>query len=220
MDKILIIEDEVEINNVIKEYLISNGYSVTQAFDGAEGLLKFDESVRLVIVDVMMPVLDGFSFVGEIRKRSDVPVIMLTALSEEENVVKGYDLGVDEYVSKPFSPRILMKKVQAILKRDVTVEKSVLEKGILRMDTESMTVTLNNEILTLSKKEYELLYFFMLNENKVFTRDDLLDKVWGYDYFGEDRVVDSSIKRLRKKLNGCDYIKTVFGVGYKFEVRV
>lgn len=216
--KILIVEDELEINNILKEYLIENNYSVEQAFDGAEALLKFDSSFDLLIVDVMMPVLDGFSFVKEIRKRSSVPVIMLTALSDEENVIKGYDLGVDEYVSKPFSPRIIVKKVEAMLRRDYKSDTTEIEKGVLTLNKEAMEIRLLDELLSLSKQEFELLSFFMQNERVVYNREQLLDQVWGYDYYGEDRVVDSSIKRLRKKLKDCDYIKTVFGVGYKFEV--
>lgn len=216
--KILIIEDELEINNILKEYLTEYGYEIEQAFDGAEALLKFDSSFDLLIVDVMMPVLDGFSFMKEIRKSSSVPVIMLTALGDEENTIKGYDLGVDEYVSKPFSPRVIVKKVEAMLRRDFKADVSLVKRGILSLNKESMEIKLNGDVLSLSRQEFELLSFFMNHEKVVFNREQLLDQVWGYDYYGEDRVVDSSIKRLRKKLSNCDYIKTVFGVGYKFEV--
>ncbi len=216
--RILVVEDELQINNVIKEYLIENNFEVVQAFDGAEALLKFNTSFDLLIVDVMMPILDGFSFVQKIREQSNIPIIMLTALSDEENTIKGYDLGVDEYVSKPFSPRVIVKKVKAILKREVQVGSSIVEKGVLTLNSDSMEIYLRGEKLTLSKQEYELLSFFIQNERVAYNRAQLLDKIWGYSYFGEDRVVDSSIKRLRKKLVGCDYIKTVFGTGYKFEV--
>jgi len=217
---ILIIEDERELNNVLYEYLTNEGYNVSQAFDGIEGLLKFNHTINLIIVDVMMPRLDGYGVLSEIRKKSNVPVLMLTALSEEENIIKGYDFGVDEYVTKPFSPKIIVKKVNAILNRQLHEEPTqIIQKGVLKIDLEKMEVCVREERVNLTKKEFDLLHILAENENKVFSRDKLLNKVWGYDYFGEDRVVDTCVKRLRKKLNEAkDYVKTVFGVGYKFEV--
>jgi len=217
---ILIIEDERELNNVLYEYLTNEGYNVSQAFDGIEGLLKFNHTINLIIVDVMMPRLDGYGVLSEIRKKSNVPVLMLTALSEEENIIKGYDFGVDEYVTKPFSPKIIVKKVNAILNRQLHEEPTqIIQKGVLKIDLEKMEVCVREERVNLTKKEFDLLHILAENENKVFSRDKLLNKVWGYDYFGEDRVVDTCVKRLRKKLNEAkDYFKTVFGVGYKFEV--
>jgi len=218
--KILIIEDEKEINNVLYEYLISSGYEVSQAFDGLEGLMKFDNQIDLVICDVMMPRLNGYGVVEEIRKKSNVSIIMLTALSEEEDILKGYDLGVDEYVSKPFSPKIIVKKVEAILSRQESKRsKSTISKGIISIEIKTMKTVIDENIVSLSKKEFELLQLFMENDEIVFNRDTLLNKIWGYDYFGDDRVVDTCIKRLRKKISPANnYIKTVFGVGYKFEV--
>lgn len=220
MKNILIIEDEIMINNVITEYLVENGYNVVQSFDGAEGLLKYHDDIDLIIVDVMMPILDGFTFTKEIRKKANVPIIMLTALDDECDVIKGYDYGVDEYVSKPFSPKIIVKKVEAILKRQIKKQTDkVITRGCLELSPSSMTTKVNMKDVILSKKEFELLLFLIDNERNVFSRDQLLDKVWGYDYFGDDRVVDSCIKRLRKKISPANaYIKTVFGVGYKFEV--
>jgi len=220
VSKILIIEDEKTINDVISEYLKDAGYEVTQAYDGIEGLTKFESSFSLIICDVMMPRLDGYSVVEEIKRKSDVPILMLTALNTEDDVLRGYDLGVDEYVSKPFSPKIIVKKVNAILSRKLPpLKHDFFNKGILNINVKLMKVKVNEEIKTLSKKEFELLLLFVENEGLVFNRDQLLNKIWGYDYYGADRVVDTCIKRLRKKISPAnEYIKTVFGVGYKFEV--
>ena len=218
--KILLIEDEVTINDVLKEYLEDSGYTCIQSYDGLDGLMKFNPDFSLIICDVMMPKLDGYAVVEEVRKKSDIPVIMLTALSNEEDVLKGYELGVDEYVSKPFSPKIIVKKVEAILSRHKQSKtKETLEKGRITISFTSRTVAVNNEIIKVSKKEFDLLELFILNEGIVYTRDTLLNHIWGYDYFGDDRVVDTAIKRLRKKLKeASSYIKTEHGVGYKFEV--
>lgn len=218
--KILVIEDEKSINDILYEYLLESGYEVLQAYDGFEGLKKFNPSIDLIICDVMMPKLDGYGVVEEIRETSFVPIIMLTALSQEEDVLRGYDLGVDEYVSKPFSPKIIVKKVQSILKRQVReTDNTQLKEGIISINVLEMRVLIEEKEIKLSKKEFELLLLFIENKGIVFSRDTLLNKIWGYDYFGEERVVDTCIKRLRKKLsNANNYIVTVFGVGYKFEV--
>lgn len=218
--KILLIEDERTINDVLKEYLVSAGYECVQAFDGLDGLMKFNPGFSLIICDVMMPKLDGYKVVEEIRENSDIPIIMLTALSEEDNILKGYELGVDEYVSKPFSPKIIVKKVQAILNR---INQEVLEEDIIRgmitLSSTKRSVLVNAEKVKMSKKEFDLLHLFLTNEGMVFSRDHLLNHIWGYDYFGDDRVVDTAIKRLRKKLcEASKYIQTERGVGYKFEV--
>ena len=217
---ILIVEDEPTINDVLKEYLESNNYKCIQAYDGLDALTKYNSDISLIICDVMMPKLDGYGVVEEIRKQSDVAIIMLTALSDEQDILKGYDLGVDEYVSKPFSPRIIIKKVNAILSRGKESKPaSNYEKGLLKVNRASRNVQVNNETIKLSKKEFDLLDIFITNEGNVFTRDSLLNHIWGYDYFGDDRVVDTAIKRLRKKLKEASkYIKTEHGVGYKFEV--
>lgn len=221
-NRILIIEDSMDINDVLAEYLNASGYDTVQAFDGIEGVAKFNEGISLIICDVMMPNLDGYSVVEKIRKISDVPIIMLTALTDEEDVLKGYDLGVDEYVSKPFSPRIFAKKVEAILARNVrTTDKQVIHKGVMSISFPHRSVYVNDETIKLSKKEFELVGLFIENEGIVFSRNSLLDHIWGYDYFGNDRVVDTAIKRLRKKLKEAgEYIITEHGVGYKFEVHV
>lgn len=219
--RILIVEDEPTINDVLKEYLIESGYECIQAFDGLDGLAKFNESISLIICDVMMPKLNGFELIEEIRKQSNVAIIMLTALNTEDDVLKGYDLGVDEFVSKPFSPRIIVRKVEAILNRNSTKSQTeVITKGMIEMNTFAYKVRIDNIDINLSKKEFELLKLFLENENIVFTRDSLLNHIWGHDYFGDDRVVDTAIKRLRKRLlDASIYIKTKHGVGYKFEVR-
>ncbi len=218
--KILLIEDEVTINDVLKEYLENSGYTCVQSFDGLDGLMKFNPDFSLIICDVMMPKLDGYTVVEEVRKKSDIPVIMLTALSNEEDIIKGYDLGVDEYVSKPFSPKIIVKKVDAILSRQMKTQlKETVNIGEITISFTSRTVAVKDELVKLSKKEFDLLELFTTNEGVVYTRDTLLNHIWGYDYFGDDRVVDTAIKRLRKKLKSASsYIKTEHGVGYKFEV--
>ena len=218
--KILIIEDERTINDVLKEYLINAGYTVEQAYDGLDGLMKFNPGFSMVICDVMMPKLNGYGVVEEIRANSEVPIIMLTALSEEDDILRGYELGVDEYVSKPFSPKIIVKKVNAILNRSNTVpQENEIIKGLIDINVLNRSVLINKEKIKLSKKEFDLLLLFVRNEGMVFSRDHLLNHIWGYDYFGDDRVVDTAIKRLRKKLlDASSYIQTERGVGYKFEV--
>ena len=205
---------------VVSQYLQDSGFTTTSAYDGIEGIMNYSSDIDLIICDVMMPRMDGYQVVEEVRKNSEVPIIMLTALSEEDDVLKGYDLGVDEYVSKPFSPKIIVKKVHAILNRhQQQASQEIIHKGGICLDQPRMSVSINNNTVSLSKKEYELLALFMDNESIVFTRDNLLNKLWGYDYFGDDRVVDTCIKRLRKKISPAHkHIKTVFGTGYKFEV--
>lgn len=219
--RILIIEDEPTINEVIKEYLVEAGFECIQAFDGLDGLMKFNKRISLIICDVMMPKLNGFDVVKEIRKQSDVSIIMLTALNSEDDVLSGYDLGVDEFVSKPFSPKIIVRKVEAILNRkQINTQSDFVQKGIIEMSVSSFSVSINHLDVVLSKKEFELLKLFLENEGIVFTRDSLLNHIWGFDYFGDDRVVDTAIKRLRKRLlEASIYIKTIHGVGYKFEVK-
>ncbi len=219
--RILIVEDEPTINDVLKEYLTEYGYDCIQAFDGLDGLAKFNESISLIICDVMMPKLNGFELIEEIRKQSDVAIIMLTALNSDEDILKGYDLGVDEFVSKPFSPKIIVRKVKAILGRNsIKSQTELITKGMIEMNTFAFKVRIDNIDINLSKKEFELLKLFLENENIVFTRDSLLNHIWGHDYFGDDRVVDTAIKRLRKRLlEASIYIKTKHGVGYKFEVK-
>ena len=219
--RILIADDNQANSELLEAYLAQLDCELEFAVDGQDTLDKvasFEPDV--ILLDVMMPKLDGYKVVEEIRSKSDVPIIMLTALSNEEDVLKGYDLGVDEYVSKPFSPKIIVRKVNAILSRNTKSKtQEVLHKGVLTISFTSRTVAVNNDLVKLSKKEFDLLELFATNEGIVYTRDTLLNHIWGYDYFGDDRVVDTAIKRLRKKLHESSrYIKTEHGVGYKFEV--
>jgi len=216
---ILVVEDEKTINDVLSEYLLHSGYITIQAFDGLEGLMKFNKDVSLIILDIMIPKLNGFEVLKEIRKKSDIPALILSSLGDEENILKGYDLGVDEYISKPFSPKIIVKKVDAIFHRYHQTNPKIIQKGTLQILTESRDVFVQDVKINLTKKEYDILLLMAENEKSVFSRDALLNRIWGYDYYGADRVVDSCVKRLRKKMLSTNtYIKTVFGVGYKFEV--
>ena len=217
MEKILIIEDELDIQELLKNYLEEEGYETEQALDGIEGIGKFrKENFDLILLDVMLPKVDGFGVLEIIRQESDVPVIMLTALDDEAYQMKGYDLKVDEYVTKPFSINLLLKKIEAVLRR---YGKSMKKDGIfsyrkLKLNSESYQAWMENEELSLTQKEFELLREFLLNQGRVLTRGQLLDAVWGMDYFGEERIVDTHIKNIRRKMKE-DYIETIRGVGYR-----
>ena len=217
MERILIIEDEPDIQELLKNYLEEEGYETEQALDGIEGIGKFrKENFDLILLDVMLPKVDGFGVLEMIRQESDVPVIMLTALDDEAYQMKGYDLKVDEYVTKPFSIKLLLKKIEAVLRR---YGKSMKKDGIfsyrkLKLNSESYQAWMENEELSLTQKEFELLREFLLNQGRVLTRGQLLDAVWGMDYFGEERIVDTHIKNIRRKMKE-DYIETIRGVGYR-----
>lgn len=221
MERILIIEDEPDIQELLKNYLEEEGYETEQALDGIEGIGKFhkrdfDLILHLILLDVMLPKVDGFGVLEMIRQESDVPVIMLTALDDEAYQMKGYDLKVDEYVTKPFSIKLLLKKIEAVLRR---YGKSTKKDGIfsyrkLKLNSESYQAWMENEELSLTQKEFELLREFLLNQGRVLTRGQLLDAVWGMDYFGEERIVDTHIKNIRRKMKE-DYIETIRGVGYR-----
>lgn len=221
MKRILIVEDEWKIRRLIRDYLVREGFEVDEAANGDEGLiLFFKKGYDLLILDVMMPVKDGWEVVREIRKKSAVPIIMLTARSEESDHLFGYDLGVDEYISKPFNPKLLVAKIRVILRREEkTNEKCCNEivAGDLVINCEKREVKVKGEIIEFTPKELELLYFFLENKNLPVSREKILNSVWGWDYFGDERTVDTHVKRLRKKI-GESYIQTVRGFGYKMEV--
>ena len=220
---ILIVDDESRIRKLIKDFIEQEEYSVLEAADGEEAVEQFESNinkVKLVILDVMMPKQDGWSALRQIRQISNVPVIMLTARSEQQDELFGYELGVDEYVSKPFSPKILIAKIKAILQR--TSPKEIEKKNYdgIEIDTEGRNITVDGKQIELSLREYELLKYLLDNENVALSRDKILNNVWNYDYYGDSRTIDSHIKKIRHKLGKKGkYIKTMRGVGYKFEIK-
>ena len=220
---ILIIEDEIRIRFLLKDYLLSEGFSVIEACDGEEGLMAFkNNNVDLILLDIMMPKIDGLTVLENIRTVSDIPIILLTAKSQEEDKLYGYDIGADDYITKPFSPKILVAKVKALLKRtaDLNEDKSSTKNyNGLTINKLAHEVKVDNVKLSLSPKEYELLVYLSDNIGIALTRDTILDNVWGIDYYGDLRTVDTNIKRLREKLGEkANYIVTVRGSGYKFDV--
>jgi len=218
---ILIVEDEERLRKLMRKYLLLEGYHVHEAANGLEALEIYDtETIDLVVLDVMMPHKNGFEVAKEIRLSSQVPIIMLTARSEEDDKLQGFDLGIDDYVTKPFSTRELMARIKALLKRtNVTSTSEKIEIGVLRIDTGARRILINGEDVTFSPKEYDCLMYFVDNPNQALSREQILNRVWGFDYFGDDRTVDTVIKRLRKKLEGEGRrIQTVRSVGYRFEV--
>lgn len=224
MDKcILIVDDESRMRKLIKDFLTAKGYKILEAEDGEKALQIFEENsekIDLILLDVMMPKLDGWSVLRQIRQTSKVPIIMLTARGEEQDELFGFELGVDEYISKPFSPKILVARVEAILKRTQGDKKEVKDYGGIEIDKEGRTVTVDGKILELSLREYELLIYLVENENIALSRDKILNNVWNYDYYGDSRTIDSHIKKIRHKLGKRGkYIKTMRGVGYKFEIK-
>ncbi|HIQ97003.1 MAG TPA: response regulator transcription factor [Candidatus Limivivens merdigallinarum] len=218
MNRILIVEDDRGIQEVLKNYLEAEGYQVSVAWDGVEGIQKFhQEPFSLVLLDIMLPKIDGYGVLEVIRKESDVPVVMLTALEDECYQLKGMKLLADDYVTKPFSPQVLMYKVAAILRRaGADAASQTLSYRELTLDPVEYRAVLGGKELVLTQKEFDLLKVFLTNLGRVFTRQNLLDQVWGIDYFGDERIVDTHIKNLRKKLNR-DYIETVRGVGYRID---
>lgn len=219
---LLVVDDESRIRELIRKYALFEGYQVEEAADGMEAVaLCRTHTYDLIIMDVMMPELDGFSACREIRKQSQVPVIMLSARGEEYDRIHGFELGVDDYVVKPFSPRELMMRVGAILKRSghaETTGKDVVQLGALTVDFTARRVLMNGEELELSPKEYDLLFYMVRNRGIALTREKLIAEVWGYDFFGDDRTLDTHIKLLRRRLGDmADRITTLRGVGYRFE---
>ena len=221
--KVLVVDDDNNICDLIELYLQKEGYKVFKAFNGNEALKTFKEKqIDIIVLDVMMPVMDGYEVLKEIRKSSQVPVLMLTAKGETFDRVLGLELGADEYMVKPFEPKELVARIRAVLRRyKPQTQKRALEFKDLIVDADSYIVTYRGSEVEMPPKEFELLYFLASNPNKVFTRDQLLYEVWGYDYPGDSRTVDVHVKRIREKLTeGNDWqLKTVWGVGYKFEVR-
>lgn len=221
---ILIVDDEIRMRKLIKDFLVAKGYSILEAEDGEKALEVFEKNknkISLILLDVMMPKLDGWSVLRQIRQEdSKIPIIMLTARGEEQDELFGFELGVDEYISKPFSPKILVARVEAILKRTNNDQKEVKEFGGIEIDKEGRTVKVDGKPIELSLREYELLTYLVDNENIALSRDKILNNVWNYDYYGDSRTIDSHIKKIRHKLGKKGkYIKTMRGVGYKFEIK-
>lgn len=220
--KIMVVDDESRMRKLVRDYLVKNGYIVIEAADGEEAFDKFvsTKDISLIIMDVMMPKMDGYETSAEIRKLSQVPIIMLTAKANEMDELKGFDIGIDEYITKPFSPKILVARVEAVLRRsNVSQGESVIEAGGIRMDISAHKVTVDGEAVELSYKEFELLNYFMVNQGVALSREKILNNVWNYDYFGDARTIDTHVKKLRAKLGEKgEYIKTIWAFGYKFEV--
>lgn len=219
--KILVVDDESRMRKLISDFLIKNNYDVKEAEDGEQAVDMFcaDKDIDLIILDVMMPKLDGWQVCREIRKISAVPIVMLTARSDEQDELKGFELGVDEYISKPFSPKILMARVDAIFRRTGATEEEIIDIGGIVVNKAAHTVTIDNELIEVSHKEFELLTYFMENKGIALSREKILNNVWNYDYFGDARTIDTHVKKLRSKMGDRgDYIRTVWGMGYKFEV--
>ena len=218
--KLLIVDDEDKIKNVLKEYASFEGYETDTANDGFEAIKKVkDNDYDLIIMDVMMPGLDGFSAVKEIKKNKDIPVLMLSARSEEYDKLHGFEIGIDDYVTKPFSPKEVMLRVNAITRR-TKKKTNILKYGGLEVDMPGRNVYVDGKRMELTPREYELLFYLINNEGIVVTREQLLSQVWGYDYFGDDRTVDTHIKMLRNNLGPYrDLIVTARGLGYKFETQ-
>ena len=221
--KILVVDDESRMRKLVRDFLVRQDFDVVEAGDGEEALDLFykDKSIALIILDVMMPKMNGWEVCREVRETSKVPIIMLTAKSEESDELMGFDLGVDEYIAKPFSPKILVARVEAILRRTNKIgEASEVKKaGAIILDKTAHEVKLDGKTIDLSFKEFELLDYFLDNQGIALSRERILNGVWNYDYFGDTRTIDTHVKKLRSNLvQHGDYIKTVWGMGYKFEV--
>lgn len=220
--KILIVDDEELMRKLVKDFLLKKGYDVIEAEDGEDALDAFysDKDISLVILDVMMPKINGWQVCREIRDTSKVPIIMLTAKSTENDELQGFELGVDEYIAKPFNPKILVARVDALLRRANKIDSDdVLTVGDIVLNTMAHEVTVGGKFIELSYKEFELLNFFMENQGIALSREKILNNVWNYDYFGDARTIDTHVKKLRSKMGSRgNYIKTIWGMGYKFEV--
>lgn len=222
--KILVVDDEVRIRKLVRDFLVKQDYEVLEAGDGEEALDLFyrEKGLSLIILDVMMPKMNGYQVCREIRESSSVPVIMLTAKAEEKDELSGFECGADEYIAKPFSPKILVARVEAILRRTSAVGKggSIIEMGGIHVDKDAHLVTVDGDNVELSYKEFELLVYFMENPGIALSREKILNGVWNYDYFGDARTIDTHVKKLRAKLGekGGRYIQTIWGLGYKFEI--
>ena len=219
--KILVVDDESRMRKLVRDFLVKNNYEVVEAADGEEALNLFFEKndIDLVILDVMMPKMDGWQVCREIREYSKIPIIMLTAKSDERDELLGFELGVDEYISKPFSPKILVARVEAILRRTgQAAAELIVEAGGIRLDKQAHSVTVEGKPVDLSYKEFELLAYFMENKGIALSREKIVNGVWNYDYFGDARTIDTHVKKLRSKMGAKgELIKTIWGMGYKFE---
>ena len=220
---VLVVDDESRMRKLVKDFLSQKGYKVLEAADGEIALKLFEENknkINIILLDVMMPKLDGWSVLRQIRQTSNVPIIMLTARGEEQDELFGFELGVDEYISKPFSPKILVARVEAILNRTKPKVNEIIEYGGILIDSDGRTVKVDGKQIELSLREYELLKYLIDNNGIALSRDKILNNVWNYDYYGDSRTIDSHIKKIRHKLGKKGkYIETIRGIGYKFEVK-
>ena len=219
--KVLMVDDEARMRKLVKDFLAIKGYKVIEAEDGEQAVDIFfkEKDIGLVILDVMMPKMDGWEVCRTLRRYSQVPIIMLTARSEERDELLGFELGVDEYISKPFSPKILVARIEAILRRGNAGTGEILEAAGIRVDKDAHEASVDGQPVDLSNKEFELLTYFMENQGMALSREKILNNVWNYDYFGDARTIDTHVKKLRSKMGEKgEYIKTIWGMGYKFEV--
>ena len=219
-NKILVVDDESRIRKIIRDFLVKEGYVVCEAEDGEAALDIFcsNNDIDLIIMDVMMPKMDGWQLCKEVRKLSKVPILMLTAKSEEQDELKGFELGVDEYISKPFSPKILTARVNALLRRTTGDDEEILDIAGITVNKIAHTVTIDGKEIDLSFKEFELLTYFMENRGIALSREKILNNVWNYDYYGDARTIDTHVKKLRSKMGEKGkFISTIWGMGYKFE---
>ena len=219
--KVLVVDDEARMRKLVRDFLTVKGFLVVEAGDGEEAIDIFFEQkdIALILLDVMMPKMDGWEVCRTIRKYSQVPIIMLTARGEEQDELQGFSLGVDEYISKPFSPKILVARVETILRRSSTMSQEVIDVGGIHIDKSAHQVLVDGKNVDLSYKEFELITYFAENQGIALSREKILNNVWNYDYFGDARTIDTHVKKLRSKLGDKgDYIKTIWGMGYKFEV--
>jgi DNA-binding response OmpR family regulator len=219
--KILVVDDESRMRKLVKDFLVRKNYDVMEAENGEQAIDLFftKKDIALIILDVMMPKLDGWQVCREIRQYSKVPIIMLTAKSDEKDELLGFELGVDEYISKPFSPKILVARVEAVLRRTTITDEESIEVGGIVLDKSAHQVKIDGQEIELSFKEFELLTYFVTNQGVALSREKILNNVWNYDYFGDARTIDTHVKKLRSKMGPKgDFIKTIWGLGYKFEV--
>ena len=219
--KVLVVDDEARMRKLVKDFLTVKGFQVIEAEDGEQAIDIFfeEKDIALILLDVMMPKMDGWEVLKTIRQYSQIPILMLTARGEEQDELQGFKLGADEYISKPFSPKILVARVEAILRRSSQGSKDVIEIGGIRIDKSAHLVEIDGVPVDLSYKEFELMTYFAENQGIALSREKILNNVWNYDYFGDARTIDTHVKKLRSKLGEKgEYIKTIWGMGYKFEV--
>ncbi len=219
--KILVVDDEARMRKLVRDFLVKKGYTVLEAGDGEQAVDIFfsEKDIALILLDVMMPKMDGWEVCREIRKESKVPIVMLTARADERDELLGFELGVDEYISKPFSPRILVARIEALLRRSgISGSSDLIEAGGIRIDKTAHTVTIDGRQIELSFKEFELLTYFLENQGIALSREKILNAVWNYDYFGDARTIDTHVKKLRSKMGEKgNLIRTIWGMGYKFD---